>query len=133
FCSKNSRVLLRRGILYPVHGLAFAEQSHAPLVACYLPFHDHSIGPVRGRIDVVRSLREEIEARPIAHQVTEELIFNRNRVCLFAVRSKSPRKRRSLRRRDTPPDLATRAAKRVNGQMRFASINRPLSASLPWV
>jgi hypothetical protein len=35
FCSKNSRVLLRRGILYLVYGLAFAGQNHAPFLMTF--------------------------------------------------------------------------------------------------
>jgi hypothetical protein len=62
FCKENSRVLLGHGVLYPVHGPAFAAHSHRPLVACYLPYRDLGMGQSRARADVLRFLRGEIKA-----------------------------------------------------------------------
>jgi len=62
FCTDNRALLRRYSVLYPVKNLAFARHSHAPLVACYLPYRDLSIHLVRrGRQAVLASLFREIE------------------------------------------------------------------------
>jgi hypothetical protein len=62
FCKDNYRTLLDSGVLYPIRGLAFAANSHGPLVNGYLPYPDFSIGPAhRKRPEILRSLFKEIE------------------------------------------------------------------------
>ena len=79
FCTENRRALRSLGILYPV-GLAFAEHSHGPLAACYLPYRDLSVGPGRARADVLHSLRAEIErARPETVLISAEHLSSRFR------------------------------------------------------
>jgi hypothetical protein len=62
FCKENSRALLGKGVLYPVHGPVFGACSHRPLVACYLPYRDLGMGQRLSRADVLSFLRGEIKS-----------------------------------------------------------------------
>ncbi|MGH6726184.1 MAG: hypothetical protein ACREB8_06530 [Pseudolabrys sp.] len=62
FCTDNRRLLRQYSVLYPGKSLAFARYSHAPLVACYLPYRDLSIHMRRrARPAVLASLFREID------------------------------------------------------------------------
>ena len=61
FCAKNAKILQKYSVFYPLHSLAFGEQNHAPLVACYLDYEDLSIrSSGQSRLTVLRSLLTEI-------------------------------------------------------------------------
>jgi hypothetical protein len=80
FCRENRRALLEQGVLYPVKIIGFAEQSHGPLVACYLPYRDLSVAAGRAREDVLRSLRAEIDrAKPASVLISAEHFSSRFR------------------------------------------------------
>lgn len=80
FCKANRRALLEQSVLYPTKSLAFAEQSHGPLVACYLPYRDLSVAPGRARADVLASLHAEIaRAKPKTALISAEHFSSRFR------------------------------------------------------
>jgi Sulfotransferase domain len=65
FCTRNSRRLLQRNVLYPKRSSAFYVLNHAPLAASYIPAempYDFYLRTTIANSEMVKSLKGEIEA-----------------------------------------------------------------------